>query len=125
MRAPLSTTRWGPTIILKVADLTPRLVNRIHRDFPVGSAEEVARRLADLSANVFGLQDHERVMAAIVLASAGRWQRFVYFIQLVAEDWRDVLVDGDLAGEDWRDRLNAELPDPCADYGEAAPLLCW
>jgi hypothetical protein len=87
-------------------------VNRINRDFPAGSAEEVARRLTDLPADVFGLQDHERVMAAIVLASAGHWQRFAYFIRLVAEDWRDVLVDGHLAGEDWRDRLNAELPDP-------------
>ena len=95
-----------------MTDLTPRLVNRINRDFPAGSAEEVARRLTDLPADVFGLQDHERVMAAIVLASAGQWQRFVYFIRLVAQDWRDVLVDGHLAGEDWRDRLNAELPDP-------------
>ena len=95
-----------------MTDLTPRLVNRIYRDFPVGSAEEVARRLTDLPANAFGLQDHERVMAAIVLASAGQWQRFVYFIRLVADDWRDVLVDGGLADEDWRDRLNAELPDP-------------
>jgi hypothetical protein len=51
-------------------------------------------------------------MAAIVLASAGHWRRFAYFIRLVAEDWRDVLVDGHLADEDWRDRLNAELPDP-------------
>jgi hypothetical protein len=85
-----------------VTDLTPRLVNRIHRDFPVGSAEEVARRLTDLPANAFGLQDHERVMAAIVLATAGQWQRFVYFIRLVAEGWHDVLVDGGLADEDWR-----------------------
>jgi hypothetical protein len=96
----------------EVTDLTPRLVNRIHRDFPAGSAEEAARRLTDLPADVFGLQDHERVMAAIVLASAGQWQRFVYFIRLVAQDWRDVLVDGGLADEDWRDRLSAELPDP-------------
>ena len=51
-------------------------------------------------------------MAAIVLASAGQWQRFIYFIRLVAQDWRDVLVDGGLADEDWRDRLYAELPDP-------------
>jgi hypothetical protein len=41
-------------------------VTRIRRDFPAGSAEEAARRLTDLPADVFGLQDHERVMAAIV-----------------------------------------------------------
>ena len=95
-----------------MTDLTPRLLNRIHRDFPTGSAEEADRRLTDLPADVFGLQDHERVMAAIVLASAGQWQRFVYFVRLAAQDWRDVLVDGGLADEDWRDRLTAELPSP-------------
>jgi hypothetical protein len=75
-----------------VTELTPRLRNRIHRDFPAGTADEVARRFTDLTADVLGLQDQERVMAAIVLASAGQWERFVYYIQLVAEDWRDVLV---------------------------------
>jgi len=51
-------------------------------------------------------------MAAIVLASAGQWGRFLRFVRLAEEDWRDVLVAGGLANEDWRARLNAELPDP-------------
>lgn len=95
-----------------MADLTPRLRNRIHRDFPVGTAEAAARRLTGLTADAFGLQSQERVMAAIVLASAGQWGRFLRFVRLAEEDWRDVLVAGGLANEDWRARLNAELPDP-------------
>jgi hypothetical protein len=94
-----------------MADLTPRLRNRIRRDFPAGTADEVARRLAGLTTEAFGGQDQERVMAAIVLASAGQWERFLAVIRLMALDWRDVLVAGELAHPAWRARLDAELPD--------------
>ncbi len=40
--------------------------------FSAGTADEVARRLTDLGAAAFGGQDQERVMAAIVLTSAGQ-----------------------------------------------------
>jgi hypothetical protein len=93
-----------------MADLTPRLRNRIWHDFPAGTADEVVRRLTGLAAEAFGSQDEERVMAAIVLASAGQWERFEAGIRLLALDWRDVLVAGELADADWPARLDAELP---------------
>ena len=49
-------------------------------------------------------------MAGVVIASAGRWDVFVYYLRIAAEDWRDVLVAAGLANEDWRARLDAELP---------------
>jgi len=55
-----------------MADVTARLRTRIDRDFPAGTAEEVARSLIGLPAGAFGGQDQERVMAAIILASDGR-----------------------------------------------------
>jgi hypothetical protein len=71
-----------------MAILTARLKHRIQRDFPVGTADEVARHLTALTATAFGGQDQERVMAAIVLASAGQWGRFRAVIRLAIADWR-------------------------------------
>ncbi len=58
----------------------------------------------------FGRQDPERILAAVVLASRGRLDRFFPLFRLLKADWRDVLVAGDLADEDWPSRLDAELP---------------
>ena len=91
-----------------MGDVTPRLKNRISRDFP-GSAEEVIDRLRQLPPGDSPAGE-ERVMAGVVLASAGQWDTFVYYLRLATEDWRDVLVAGGLANEDWRARLDAELP---------------
>jgi hypothetical protein len=93
-----------------MADLTARLRRRIEREFPAGTAEEAARCLTGLPADAFGGQDQERVMAAVVLASDGRWERFLAELRLLTEDWRDVLIAGGLAGAGWRARLEAELP---------------
>ncbi|MFC3499851.1 hypothetical protein ACFOOK_02510 [Micromonospora krabiensis] len=59
----------------------------------------------------YGRQDPERVQAALVLTASGQWSRFVAGMQLLREDWRDVLVAGGLANNDWPDRLYLELPD--------------
>jgi hypothetical protein len=81
------------------------------RDFPSpGSADEVIRRLDALPPEAFGRQDPERVQAALVLAAQGEWSRFAALLDLLALDWRDVLVAGELADGDWPDRIAAELP---------------
>jgi hypothetical protein len=95
-----------------MAELTPRLSERIRRDFPAGTADEVAGYLASVAGEAFGGQDPERVQAAIVLASVGQWDRFLSVFRLLQLDWRDVLVAGGLANADWPARLDAELPDP-------------
>jgi hypothetical protein len=89
---------------------TERLANRVRRDFPADRADEVIGWLSGLPANAFGGQDPERVQAALVLAAAGQLSRFLAGVDLLRQDWREVLVSGDLADEDWPVRLDAELP---------------
>ena len=60
-----------------MAELTLRLSERIRWDFPTGTAEKVVSYLASLDGGALGGQDSERVQAAIVLASAGQWDRFL------------------------------------------------
>lgn len=95
-----------------MAELTGRLQARIRADFRSGDADQVIGWLASLPAEQFGGQGPERIMAAVVLASHGRLDRFFPLLRLVKIDWRDVLVAGDLADEDWPSRLDVELPGP-------------
>ena len=100
---------WAGKMVV-MADITARLRKRINREFPAGTAEEVARRLAGLPADAFGRQIQERVMAAVILASDGQWERFLAMLRLLSVDWRDVLMAGGLADADWPTRLDVELP---------------
>jgi hypothetical protein len=95
-----------------VAELTLRLVQRIQDDFASGTADMVIDYLGGLSADAFGGQNHERIQAAMVLAAAGDWDRFIAVFRLLRLDWRDVLVAGGLADADWPHHLDAALPAP-------------
>lgn len=88
---------------------TERLTRRIRRDFPGSASDHVIHWLSGLDPALAGNQDPERVQAALVLASHGQWSRFIDGVQLLRQDWRDVLVAGGLANEDWPDRLDAAL----------------
>lgn len=86
-----------------MTDVTPRLANRVRRDFPEpGSADALIRRLATVELG-------ERVQAAVVFWARGDVVRFDDSLALCEVDWRDVLVRGDLADDDWPARLDAEL----------------
>lgn len=86
-----------------MGSVSSRLQRRVARDFPhPGSAKEVMRLLANAS-------ECERVQAAIVFAAAGDVSEFKREVELAAIDWRDVLMNGDLAGDDWRSVLDSEL----------------
>jgi hypothetical protein len=86
-----------------MSTVSARLKRRVARDFPSpGSANEVIHLLA-------GVSDSERVQAAIVFAAHGDLQEVKREAELVAVDWRDVLMNGDLAHEDWRGALDFEL----------------
>jgi hypothetical protein len=92
-------------------DVSDRLARWVTRAFPPGSAPNVLQQLRDLPPEVIGLQDPERVQAALVLRSGGDWHRFQQMRELAFQDWRDALVAADLADADWPDRLAAVL-DP-------------
>jgi hypothetical protein len=92
-----------------VPELTQRLYDRINRDFAPGTAGQVRGYLTSLTADACGGQDLERVQAAVVLASRGRWERFLAVFNLLSVDWRDVLMAGGLGNDDWPEVLNNEL----------------
>lgn len=94
---------------VRVAELTPRLRARIGRDFRSGSAEMAISYVEAIADSAFDGQDRERILAAIVIASRGRWNRFQSILQLLRLDWRDVLMAGGLGEDDWRQVLDAEL----------------
>lgn len=83
--------------------VSARLQRRIVRDFPSpGSAEEGIRVLA-------GVSDSERVQAAIVFAANSDLRELAREVELAVVDWRDVLVNGDLAHDGWQGVLDSEL----------------
>jgi hypothetical protein len=92
-----------------VAELTPRLRNRIGHDFAAGSAETVSSYLGALADSAFDGQSRERVQAAVVIASRGQWERSKSMLHLLTLDWRDVLMAAGLGEDDWRLVLDAEL----------------
>ncbi|MGX7680864.1 hypothetical protein ACSMXN_18410 [Jatrophihabitans sp. DSM 45814] len=90
-------------------EISDRLTRWIVAEFASGSADEVIDALRALSPVQVGGQDPERVLAALVVRTSGRWDRFADNRALLDQDWRDVLVRADLADEDWPDRLDAIL----------------
>lgn len=89
-----------------MSTVSARLQRRVAHDFPQpGCAEEVVRLLAAVS-------DSERVQAAIVFAADGDLRELQRGAELAAVDWRDVLMNGNLAHDDWPGVLDSELgPD--------------
>jgi hypothetical protein len=91
---------------------TQRLVGRIARDFDPPRVPDVVRCLDDLAEKDYCRQDPERVQAALVLAAAGDYRRFVSMVTLLRTDFRDALLAGGLGHGDWPERLDAELGAP-------------
>lgn len=91
---------------------TQRLLKRIRADFAPGTAEEVIKRLRALPQEQFGGQSAERVQAALVVPSHGTWNGFIDGLDLLEQDWRDVLIGGGLADQDWPAVLAKELDFP-------------
>jgi hypothetical protein len=86
-----------------MAIVSERLRRRIARDFPApGSAAPVVELIGAVS-------ESERVQAAVVLWASGDLVRLREACDLVAQDWRDMLVRSALADENWRERLDTEL----------------
>ncbi|HRC08585.1 MAG TPA: hypothetical protein PLV41_10255 [Miltoncostaeales bacterium] len=91
--------------------LSPRLKQRIRRDYGPGSDAVISlltRYVAGLP-NA-DLQDAERLQAAPVLVAAGDVDALRRALELGLIDWRDLLVTAGLADGDWPQVLDRELP---------------
>ncbi len=90
-------------------EVSPRLERWVRRTFDAGSVEPVLAELRALPDIAVGLQDVERIQAALVIRTGGDWDAFQRMLLLVNQDWRDALVAGELAHGDWPERLDAVL----------------
>lgn len=85
--------------------VTPRVLRLLHSDF-AEDADLVAAVLEDVQS---GNQDRERMIAAVVLAASGSLTELETQIALSHVDWRDVLVNAELAHGDWRSEIDRRL----------------
>ncbi|MCX5524035.1 hypothetical protein OG342_14345 [Streptomyces bobili] len=93
--------------------VSQRLAGKIKKDFPADS-EAVLSMLHEVERESFGGDAGERLLAAVILVSRGDIDRLVMALELMAEDWRDLLMDAGLESEDWASRL-----DEFFDSGES------
>jgi hypothetical protein len=90
-------------------EISRRLERWVGRVFPQGSSERVLAELRGLPDTVTGGQDVERIQAALVIGTGGDWQAFQAMLRLAHTDWRDLLVNAELADGDWPARLDDVL----------------
>lgn len=86
-----------------------RLSRKIEQDFPAESATVISM-LHDVE-NTFGRETDERILAAVVIVAGGDIDRFFMALELMEQDWRDLLMEADLGWGDWKSRMDAFL-DP-------------
>lgn len=92
--------------------LTPRVLQRIARDYQGEDREPAASILTKLMESLKE-DDRERVVAAALLRARGQTDRLLLLVQVAQRDWRDVLMHSGLEHDDWADRMDAEFgPGP-------------
>ncbi|WP_405734296.1 hypothetical protein OG885_22150 [Streptomyces sp. NBC_00028] len=97
-------------------ELTPRIRQRILRDFGEGEREAVEGMLTDLQQSLDRHVDKERITAATLLHAAGNMDALLLAVQDARDDWRDVLMGSGLEHDGWERRLDAEF-GPAARRG--------
>jgi hypothetical protein len=82
-------------------EVSPRLARWIHREFPKDSAEGVLAALRQLSEDIIGGQDPERIQASLVIRSGGSWEQCQQRLKVAESAWRDAIVGAGPGNEDW------------------------
>ncbi|MGW2024602.1 hypothetical protein [Streptomyces decoyicus] len=91
--------------------LSARITRRIERDFRQEESATVAQLLEEVVKSVGRGSSiiEERVAAAVLLHSEGDADRFAQAADYAQQDWRDLLIDVQLAGEGWEQRIDDEF----------------
>lgn len=92
--------------------ISARLHERIRRDFPdadIARGVVYALRAMAVEHDDGSPRGTERLLAAAVFFAAGDVDRLYVAIREARQDWRDLLMDGELAHGDWPQILDAEL----------------
>jgi hypothetical protein len=93
---------------MDVSDLVRREVNaRFNADHSVTILRELALTPLPFLDASNRRRDRDRVHLAILKQADGDLTRFMHYLALAADDWRDILVAAGLANEDWPDVLRA------------------
>jgi len=89
--------------------LTDRTLARLERDFGASNAERARYVMEAVDIGHDETPLSERVQAAMLIAAGGNLDRLLEAAALAETDWRDLLVNTDLANEDWPQRVDAFL----------------
>ena len=89
-------------------EISPRLERHVRETFDESVCDEALDRLKAI-VDPLGHDVSERVLAAVVLASNGDFDKFLEMAHLAEVDWRDVLVAAGLEYEDWETELTRRL----------------
>ncbi|MGW9429415.1 hypothetical protein ACWHA1_15880 [Streptomyces decoyicus] len=91
--------------------LSARIIRRIERDFQREESATVAQLLEEVVKSVGrgSSSIEERVAAAVLLYSEGDADRFAQAADYAQQDWRDLLIDAELADEGWEQRIYDEF----------------
>jgi hypothetical protein len=92
--------------------LTARIERHVQQTFDATDAELVLSALAEWRISYEPDPPSERLIAAVVFMADGRLEGVDAAFRLAEQDWRDLLVAGDLADGDWPERLDARLGPP-------------
>ena len=88
--------------------VTQRLARKIEQVFPADSAAVISI-LNDLKVEWSDGDAGERILAGVILVSEGDVNRLVMALEILEEDWRDLLMEAGLASEGWQSKLDTFL----------------
>ena len=90
--------------------VTPRALDRLDRDF--GDRQQALDVIEMVNIGSDGADFDERILTAMLISAAGNLDRLLDAASLAEEDWRDLLVNADLANEDLPDEVDGYLAPP-------------
>lgn len=90
-------------------NLTARTLSRLERDFKASEQDRARYVIESVDIGDDEAQGSERIQAAMLMLANGNLDRLVEAAALTETDWRDLLVNADLADDDWRPKADAHL----------------